>query len=135
MASAMASKHEKGKGGKPKAGQSAAEKAAESVEAVLAAYAAEPHRFDVLTVTEDLGIAKKGVEYVLKVGGASGSLEAWADRSLLAKSGKLAIKISVGSRVLVRRIAYDGVGAAFNSFGISATRTVTNTGFIVVAPL
>ncbi len=133
---ASAAKHEKAKGGKPKAGQSAGDKAAESVAAVLAAYAAEPHRFEVLTVAEDVGIAKKGVEYVIKLGGASGgSLEAWADRSLLSKSGKLAVKISVGSRVLVRRIAYDGVGAAFNSFGISATRTVTNTGFIVVAPL
>lgn len=134
MASA-ASKHEKGKGGKPKAGQSVADKAAETVAAALATYAAEPHRFEVLTVAEDVGIAKKGVEYVIKLGGAGGSLEAWADRSLLSKSGKLAVKISVGSRVLVRRIAYDGVGAAFNSFGISATRTVTNTGFIVVAPL
>ena len=134
MASAMASKHEKGKGGKPKAGQSVADKAAETVAAALATYAAEPHRFEVLTVAEDVGIAKKGVEYVIKLG-AGGSLEAWADRSLLSKSGKLAVKISVGSRVLVRRIAYDGVGAAFNSFGISATRTVTNTGFIVVAPL
>jgi hypothetical protein len=133
---ASAAKHEKAKGGKPKVGQSVADKAAESVAAVLAAYAAEPHRFEVLMVAEDVGIAKKGVEYVLKLGGASGgSLEAWADRSLLSKNGKLAVKISVGSRVLVRRIAYDGVGAAFNSFGISATRTVTNTGFIVVAPL
>jgi hypothetical protein len=106
MASAMASKHEKAKGGKPKAGQSVADKAAESVAAVLAAYAAEPHRFDVLTVAEDVGIAKKGVEYVIKLGMSSGgSLEAWADRSLLSKSGKLAIKISVGSRVLVRRVA------------------------------
>jgi hypothetical protein len=132
---ASAAKHEKAKGGKPKAGQSAGDKAAESVAAVLAAYAAEPHRFDVLTVAEDVGIAKKGVEYVIKLGMSSGgSLEAWADRSLLSKSGKLAIKISVGSRVLVRRVAVDRK-AEFNSFGIAATRTVGDTGFIVVAPL
>jgi hypothetical protein len=105
MASAMASKHEKGKGGKPKAGVSVADKAAEAVAAALASYAAEPERFYVFTVAEDVGVAKKGVEYVLKLGGASGgSLEAWADRSLLSKSGKLAIKISVGSRVLVRQV-------------------------------
>ncbi len=135
MASAMGSKHEKGKGGKPKAGVSTGDKAAEAVAAVLAAYAAEPHRYEVLTVRENLGIAKKGVEYVLKLGGAGGgSLEAWADRSLLAKSGKLAVKISVGSRVLVRRVAIDRQ-TEYNSFGAVGIRTVCDTGFIVVAPL
>lgn len=135
MASAMASKHEKGKGGKPKAGQSAGDKAAEAVAAALASYAAEPHRFDVLTVAEDVGIAKKGVEYVIKIGMASGgSLEAWADRSLLSKSGKLAVKLSVGSRVLVRRVAVDRQ-AEYSSFGTVASRTVSDQAYIVVAPL
>jgi hypothetical protein len=135
MASAMGSKHEKGKGGKPKAGVSAGDKAAETVAAVLAAYAAEPHRYEVLTVKEDLGIAKKGVEYVLKLGGAGGgSLEAWADRALLSKSGKLAVKIPVGSRVLVRRVTIERQ-TEYSSFGSVAIRTVCDTGFIVSAPL
>ena len=110
-------KNEKMKGGKPKAGQSAFETAAAAVADSLASYAAAPHLFTVYTVTEEVGLAGNG-DYVLKIGGlGSASLDAFVDRRLLNKSGKLVVKdLKVGSKVIVssRSVAKKIVGGRYS---------------------
>jgi hypothetical protein len=98
------SKNEKKKGGKAQMGVSVIQTATEAVEAVLGEFHAAPHLFSVFTVSEDMGVAKKGVEYVLKVSsGSSGSssFNVFVDRKLLSKD-KLVVKMPVGGRVIIR---------------------------------
>ena len=113
----MAAKHEKMKGGKPKAGQSAFETAAAAIAENLASYAAAPHLFSVYTITDEVGLAKTG-DYVLKIGGLGAPVEAFVDRRLLNKSGKLVVKeIKVGSKVIVSRrsVSKKVVGGRYSS--------------------
>ena len=113
----MAAKHEKMKGGKPKTGQSVFETAAAAIAENLASYAAAPHLFTVYTITEEVGLAKNG-DYVLKIGGLGAPVEAFVDRRLLNKSGKLVIKdLKVGSKVIVssRSVAKKIVGGRYSS--------------------
>jgi hypothetical protein len=95
---------EKKKGGKAQMGMSVIQTAAEAVEAVLGSYNANPQLFSIFTVSEDMGVAKKGVEYVLKVSSGSSvssSFEVFVDRKLLSKD-KLVVKMPVGGRVIIR---------------------------------
>jgi hypothetical protein len=110
-------KHEKKKGGKPKAGQSVFETAAAAIAENLASYAAAPHLFSVYTITEEVGLAKNG-DYVLKIGGLGAPVEAFVDRRLLNKSGKLVVKeFKVGSKVIVssRSVSKKIVGGRYSS--------------------
>ena len=98
------SKNEKKKGGKVQTGVSVLETAAEAVAAALSEFHANPQLFSVFTVSEDIGVAKKGVEYVLKVcpvGSSGGTFEVYVDRQLLSKN-KLIVKMPVGGRVNIR---------------------------------
>ena len=99
------SKNEKKKGGKVQMGVSVIQTATEAVEAVLGEFHAAPHLFSVFTVSEDMGVAKKGVEYVLKVSSGSSSVsssfDVFVDRKLLSKD-KLVVKMPVGGRVIIR---------------------------------
>ena len=85
-------------------GVSVVQTAAEAVEAALGEFHANPQLFSVFTVSEDVGVAKKGVEYVLKVcSGVSScvSFEVYVDRQLLSKN-KLMVKMPVGGKVIIR---------------------------------
>jgi len=96
---------EKKKGGKVQMGVSVVQTAAEAVEAALGEFHANPQLFSVFTVSEDVGVAKKGVEYVLKVSsGSSGSFDVFVDRKLLSKN-KLMVKMPVGGRVIIRSLS------------------------------
>lgn len=114
----MAAKHEKMKGGKPKAGQSVFETAAAALAENLASYAAAPQLFSVYTLTEEVGLAGNG-DYVLKIGRpGSVSLDAFVDRRLLNKSGKLVVKdFKVGSKVIVtsRSVSKKIVGGRYSA--------------------
>ena len=94
---------EKKKGGKVQMGVSVVQTAAEAVEAALGDFHANPQLFSVFTVSEDVGVAKKGVEYVLKVcsGSSSASFDVYVDRQLLSKN-KLMVKMPVGGKVIIR---------------------------------
>ena len=96
------SKNEKKKGGKVQMGVSVVQTAAEAVEAALSEFHANPQLFSVFTVSEDVGVAKKGVEYVLKVcSGSSASFDVYVNRQLLSKN-KLMVKMPVGGKVIIR---------------------------------
>lgn len=96
---------EKKKGGKVQMGVSVVQTAAEAVEAALSEFHANPQLFSVFTVSEDVGVAKKGVEYVLKVcsgsSSVSSSFDVYVDRQLLSKN-KLMVKMPVGGKVIIR---------------------------------
>lgn len=117
---------EKKKGGKVQTGVSVLETAAEAVAAALSEFHANPQLFSVFTVSEDIGVAKKGVEYVLKVcsvgsSGVSSSFDVYVDRQLLSKN-KLMVKMPVGGRVIIRSRSV-------------ATAKGVETIYIAVAPL
>jgi hypothetical protein len=118
------SKNEKKKGGKVQTGVSVLETAAEAVAAALSEFHANPQLFSVFTVSEDIGVAKKGVEYVLKVcsvGSSGGTFDVYVDRQLLSKN-KLIVKMPVGGRVIIRSRSV-------------ATAKGVETIYIAVAPL
>jgi len=99
---------EKKKGGKVQMGVSVVQTAEAASEAALSEFHANPQLFSVFTVSEDVGVAKKGVEYVLKVcSGSSGSssvsssFDVYVDRQLLSKN-KLMVKMPVGGKVIIR---------------------------------
>jgi hypothetical protein len=111
-------KHEKMNGGKPKTGQSVFETAAAAIAENMESYAAAPHLFSVYTLTEEVGLAKNG-DYLLKIGGLGPtSVEAFVDRRLINKSGKLVVKdFKVGSKVIVssRSVSKKIVGGRYSA--------------------
>jgi hypothetical protein len=140
---ASAQKGQKAKGGKPVAGASALEAAIKENAAGMVAFMADPRIFSVFTVTEDVGVPKKGetTDYVLKVtseGGWEGTV--LVPRSLLTKNGKLALRGMgvAGTKVVCsqKRMAVERTRwSAHVGGGCMATGTVIETNFIVVAAM
>jgi hypothetical protein len=79
------------KGGKPVAGVSAAEEAAKLNSAGIAEAAANPVRFPVITVVEDVGILKgsTSTDYMLNCLYEGVVVEVIVPRAFVSKSGKL----------------------------------------------
>ena len=100
-------KGQKAKGGKPVAGASAADAAAVKNAEGVAVFTADPRLFTVFTVTEDVGVPKKGArqEYVLKgvCEGYGGAMSVIVPSAFLTKNGKLALREMgvVGRRLVV----------------------------------
>ena len=136
----------KGKGGKPMAGVAAADAASIATAAALAEYSAEPAAYTLFTLVEDMGIPKKGqTDYLLKVVRSDGkgvAVEAIVPRTLLSKSGKLALpsmgaagtQLLIKTKTVVRQrmglCSLGGVGR-----GIEAMRAVSEMDYIVYAAL
>jgi hypothetical protein len=137
-------KGQKAKGGKPIAGASALEAAVAQNAAGIVAFMADPRLFSVFTVTEDVGVPKKGetTDYVLKATAETG----WqgtvlVPRWLLTKNGKLALRgmgvvgtklACVQKRTAVERTRWEG---HLSGGGCMTTGTVIETNFIVTAAL
>lgn len=136
-------KGQKAKGGKPIAGTSALDAAIKENAAGMVAFMADPRIFSVFTVTEDVGVPKKGetTDYVLKARSETG----WegtvlVPRSFLTKNGKLALRGmgEVGKRLAVsqKRVAVERTRWNGNmGSGCMATGTVIETIYTVVAAL
>jgi hypothetical protein len=135
-------KAQKAKGGKPIAGVSSLETAIKENAAGIVAFVANPSIFSVFTVTEDVGVPKKGgTDYVLKATSETG----WegtvlVPRSFLTKNGKLALRGmgEVGQRLAVsqKRVAVERTRWNGNmGSGCMATGTVIETIYTVVAAL
>jgi len=135
-------KGQKAKGGKPIAGASALEAAVAQNAAGIVAFMADPRLFSVFTVTEDVGVPKKGgTDYLLKATSETG----WegtvlVPRSLLTKNGKLALRgmglagtklVCSQKRVEVERSRWEG----HRGGGCMATGTVIETEFVVAAAI
>ena len=136
-------KGQKAKGGKPIAGASSLETAVKENAAGIMAFMADPRPFSVFTVSEDVGVPKKGetTDYVLKARSETG----WegtvlVPRSLLTKNGKLALRAmgEVGQRIVVseKRVAVERTRWNGNmGSGCMAKSTVIETIYTVVAAL
>ena len=92
------------KGGKPVAGVSAAEEAAKLNSAGIAEAAANPVRFPVITVVEDVGVLKgsTSTDYMLNCLYDGAVVEVIVPRAFVSKSGKLLLPQMgvVGARLL-----------------------------------
>lgn len=136
-------KGQKAKGGKPIAGVSSLETAVKENAAGLVAFMADPRPFSVFTVTENVGVPKKGetTDYVLKATSETG----WqgtvlVPRCFLTKNGKLALHGmgEVGTRLAVsqKRVAVERTRMNANmGSGCMTKGTVIETEFVVVAAL
>ena len=137
-------KGQKMKGGKTSSGPSPMEGAMTQNLLGMAAFKANEDIFKVFTVTEDVGVPKKGMsaEYTLKGVSEGGmTVSIFVPSSFLTKNGKLAIREMgvVGRRlavspqmVSVKRTSWQGHAGGG---GCMATGTVIQTDYIVAAVL
>ena len=83
------------KGGKPASGASSVDSATAAVAAGLVRYHKMPEAFDLFLVEEDVGVPKKGSDYILKavsVAHGGHAHDIIVPKDYLSKSGKLAVK-------------------------------------------
>ena len=137
----MSNKHEKSKGGKPKAGLSALASAEEATVQTCAELMEHPERFIVFRVVEVRGIPKKGAQdFVILAQRADGRGEPipiYVPSVFLTKRGALLMPEMgvVGAQLLTKARHVERTRQEHIGMGAYAPRTVIDTDFIVAGAM